>query len=44
LTVELPSDFPMKYKKALLHTIDLCTVKRHLFDPPEFVLDAVTAE
>jgi ribosomal protein S12 methylthiotransferase accessory factor len=44
LDIELPSDFPEKYKGALIKTVDLCTVKRHIFDPPEFDIKTVTAD
>ena len=39
--VKTPEDFPEKYRKALLKAVELCAVKRHLQDPPEFevVLD-----
>jgi putative redox protein len=43
IRVELPRDFPDKYKDGLLRAIDLCTVKKHLFDPPKFTLEAVKA-
>jgi ribosomal protein S12 methylthiotransferase accessory factor len=45
ITIEivLPSDFPEKYKKALLHTVDLCAVKKTMLDPPEFDVRTVTA-
>jgi ribosomal protein S12 methylthiotransferase accessory factor len=43
LEIELPADFPEKYKKALLHTVDLCTVKRTILDPPEFELSTTVA-
>ncbi len=43
LELVLPADFPEKYKKALLHTVDLCTVKKTILDPPEFELTTVTA-
>ncbi len=33
--VDLPEDFPMKYKDALLNAANLCTVKRHLAQAPE---------
>ena len=36
MEVDTPADFPEKYKSALLNTIDLCTVKRHLANPPKF--------
>ena len=40
LNVELPEDFPMKYKDALIKTANLCTVKKHLADPPEIAVHA----
>lgn len=30
----LPESFPDKYRKALISAMDLCTVKRHLKNPP----------
>jgi len=38
LTLKLPSDFPEKYKSAIIRAMDLCAVKRHLKEPPEFVI------
>ncbi len=43
IEIELPADFPDKYRKALLHTVDLCTVKKTMLDPPEFDVKTVTA-
>ena len=34
LEAVLPDDFPEKYRKAIISAMDLCTVKRHLKDPP----------
>jgi ribosomal protein S12 methylthiotransferase accessory factor len=34
--VKAPKDFPEKYRSALLRAVDLCSVKRHLREPPEF--------
>jgi len=42
IDVELPADFPEKYRSALLKAIDLCTVKKTIQNPPEFDLRAVT--
>lgn len=36
----LPPDFPEKYKRALIRSMDACFVKKHLFEPPEFDIDA----
>lgn len=35
LDIKLPPDFPEKYKDALINVANLCTVKKHLFNPPE---------
>ncbi len=39
ITVIYPEGFPEKYKPALEKVIDQCAVKKHLFDPPEFVVN-----
>ena len=36
IEVSLPKDFPEKYHKAILRTANLCTVKKHIMNPPEF--------
>jgi ribosomal protein S12 methylthiotransferase accessory factor len=36
LDIRLPRDFPEKYRDSLIKTAELCTVKRHLSDPPAF--------
>ena len=36
LEIQLPSDFPEKYKDAVINSANLCAVKRHLQQPPEF--------
>ncbi len=41
IAVSLPMDFPAKYQQAILKAIDQCTVKRAIFDPPEFVVSVV---
>ena len=35
LDIQLPPDFPEKYKSAVISTANLCTVKKHLDSPPE---------
>lgn len=35
LDVKLPPDFPEKYRNAVISTANLCTVKKHLMNPPE---------
>jgi len=32
----VPAGFPEKYKKAIVRTMDLCSVKKHIINPPEF--------
>lgn len=34
--VKLPEGFPEKYEKALINSIELCSVKKHMMTPPEF--------
>jgi putative redox protein len=36
LDIKLPSDFPEKYRKAVVSAAQLCAVKKHLEQPPEF--------
>ena len=36
IDLRLPAEFPEKYKKAIVRTMDLCTVKKHIINPPEF--------
>jgi putative redox protein len=35
LDIQLPHDFPVKYKDALINAANLCAVKKHLLNPPE---------
>ena len=34
ITVNVPDDFPLKYKNALLRAANLCTIKKLLEHPP----------
>lgn len=44
LTIEVPPSFPEKYHSAIVRAADLCAVKKHILDPPEFeVTSQVTA-
>ena len=36
LDIQVPPDFPEKYKSALIRSADLCAVKKHLENPPQF--------
>ena len=36
IEIQLPTDFPERYVAAVKRAAELCTVKRHLANPPEF--------
>ena len=36
IEIQLPEDFPEKYKKAVIRSADFCSVKKHMINPPEF--------
>lgn len=38
IDLHLPEDFPEKYRDAVVRAVNMCAVKRHLADPPEFVV------
>jgi ribosomal protein S12 methylthiotransferase accessory factor len=38
LDLKLPAGFPEKYKSAIVNAMNLCTVKKHLHQPPEFAI------
>lgn len=40
LDIIVPSDFPDKYKAAVIKAADTCTVKKHLLTPPEIQVNA----
>lgn len=44
LDIEVPPDFPDKYKPALVKAADQCKVKKHLEHPPTFEVKTVVAE
>ncbi len=39
LNIKLPDNFPEKYKSAAIKAAKLCTVKRHLENPPTFSIN-----
>ena len=43
IAIEVPSSFPEKYREAVVNAANLCAVKRHIQDPPEFVVTTVVA-
>ncbi len=36
LEIRVPAGFPEKYRDSLVNAANLCTVKRHLHEPPQF--------
>ena len=36
MNLTLPEGFPEKYREAILRSMDLCAVKMHMHQPPEF--------
>ena len=36
LDITLPASFPEKYRSAIWRSANLCTVKKHILNPPEF--------
>jgi len=36
IDLRLPAGFPDKYENAIVRTMDLCSVKKHIINPPEF--------
>jgi putative redox protein len=36
LEIQVPSDFPEKYRDSLIRSAELCAVKKHLEKPPRF--------
>ena len=36
IDLRLPEGFDEKYRKAVVRSMDLCSVKKHMMDPPEF--------
>jgi ribosomal protein S12 methylthiotransferase accessory factor len=44
LEVELPQDFPEKYRASLIRAAELCAVKKHLEHPPQITISARAVE
>jgi ribosomal protein S12 methylthiotransferase accessory factor len=44
IRIVLPDGFPEKYRDPLARAVELCTVKRHILDPPRFETIVETAE
>jgi ribosomal protein S12 methylthiotransferase accessory factor len=43
LEIRVPAGFPEKYLDSLVSTANLCTVKRHMHEPPQFEVVTKTA-
>ena len=39
LQLTLPEGFPEKYRDGIVRAMQLCTVKKHIMDAPEFVIE-----
>jgi ribosomal protein S12 methylthiotransferase accessory factor len=37
----LPDGFPEKYRSGIIRAMELCAVKRHMQDAPEFSIELV---
>jgi ribosomal protein S12 methylthiotransferase accessory factor len=42
LSIELPPEFPERYRSAVIRSAEQCTVKKHLEHPPAIAIEAVT--
>ncbi|NIO48045.1 MAG: osmotically inducible protein OsmC [Candidatus Aminicenantes bacterium] len=40
IEIQLPSEFPEKYKNAVIKAVDGCSVKIHILNPPAFEIEA----
>ena len=40
IEIQLPPEFPEKYKKAVIKAVDGCSVKAHILNPPAFEVEA----
>jgi putative redox protein len=44
LDIQLPPDFPEKYKASVIRSAELCAVKKHFETPPRFNVFTTTVE
>jgi ribosomal protein S12 methylthiotransferase accessory factor len=40
INMTLPPNFPEQYKKAIVRSTDLCSVKKQILRPPAFEINA----
>jgi putative redox protein len=43
LELQTPPGFPEKYHDAIINSMDLCAVKKHMYQPPQFSITAVAS-
>lgn len=43
IDIQLPPDFPDKYRQAVIRAAETCTVKRHIENPPAFEVTATSS-
>ena len=44
LEIQVPADFPEKYRPSLINSAELCAVKKHLEKPPKFEITTKVAQ
>ncbi|MEA1928137.1 MAG: hypothetical protein U9N73_08005 [Candidatus Auribacterota bacterium] len=44
LELTLPVGIPVKFREAIIRSIDLCSVKRHIVHPLDFKIKAIPPE
>jgi putative redox protein len=44
LEIQVPPDFPEKYRPSLIKSAELCAVKKHLENPPKFEITTKAVE
>jgi ribosomal protein S12 methylthiotransferase accessory factor len=44
LEIQVPADFPDKYRDSLIRAAELCAVKKHLENPPTFDIKTTKVE
>jgi ribosomal protein S12 methylthiotransferase accessory factor len=42
IEIQLPAEFPERYKRAVIKAVDTCTVKAHLLKPPAIEIELKT--
>ena len=44
LEIQVPAEFPEKYRASLINSAELCKVKKHLEHPPKFEVTTKVVE